>query len=174
MTDPNIISNITYRIADEGDATLLLNMIKELARYEKLEHEVTATRADIEKTVFGKNAKAFAYIAESKAETGSQAPAGFALCFYNYSTFQGKSGIYIEDLYVRKAFRGKGIGKGFFRILARRALEEDCGRLQWWVLDWNKPSIQFYESLGAVQMDEWTVMRIEGTEKINALARMTV
>jgi GNAT superfamily N-acetyltransferase len=95
--------------------------------------------------------------------------AGFALCFYNYSTFQGKAGIYLEDLYVRDEYRGQGIGKGFFRFLAQKAIDEDCGRIQWWVLNWNEPSIEFYKSLGAVAMDEWTVMRLEGTAINNVL-----
>src|SRR5690606_14400931 len=96
-------------------------------------------------------------------------PVGFVLCFYNYSTFQGKPGIYIEDLFVRPAYRGNGVGKGFFKVIAERAMNEGCGRIQWWVLNWNEPSIEFYKKLGAVGMDEWTVMRVEG-DNIQKLA----
>jgi GNAT superfamily N-acetyltransferase len=107
--------------------------------------------------MFNDNPKAFAVIAEDNGK-----PVGFAVCFYNYSTFQGKPGIYLEDLYVPKEHRGKGIGKGFFKYLARRAIDEDCGRIQWWVLDWNEPSIEFYKSLSAKPMDEWITFRLEG------------
>lgn len=127
-------------------------------------HEVTATEEAIRHTLFGPSPKAFAVIAEC-----GNAPAGFALCFYNYSTFQGRPGLYIEDLYVSPDFRGRGIGKGFFRVLARKALREGCGRIQWWVLDWNAPTIAFYNSIGARAMDEWTVYRLEGAA-IQALA----
>jgi GNAT superfamily N-acetyltransferase len=149
--------SVNYRIATECDVPLILQYIKDLAEYEKLLHEVVADENDIFQTLFGNNKGAFAVIAE---EGGS--PVGFALCFYNYSTFQGRYGIYIEDLYVPKEHRGKGIGKGFFKYLAKRAIKEGCGRIQWWVLNWNEPSIKFYESLGATPMDEFTVFRLEG------------
>ncbi len=139
----------------KADTDLILQFIKELAEYEKFAHEVVATKEDIEKSLFGENPKAFCMIAEV-----SNQPAGFALCFYNYSTFQGKPGIYIEDLYVREVFRGHGIGKGFFKMLAKKAVNENCGRIQWWVLDWNEPSINFYKKMNAVPMDEWTVFRL--------------
>jgi GNAT superfamily N-acetyltransferase len=139
--------------------------IKDLADYEELLHEVVATEDDIERSMFGDDAKAFCILAESNGK-----PAGFAVCFYNYSTFQGRPGIYIEDLYVPDEFRGQGIGKGFFKYLAQKALDENCGRLQWWVLNWNEPSIAFYKSLGAQAMDEWTVFRIEGDDAIKDLA----
>ncbi len=156
--------DVRYRFCVAEDAPLILQFIRELAEYEKLLHEITATEDLLRETLFGPDAKAFVIIA-----TCDGAPAGFALCFYNYSTFQGKPGIYIEDLYVRPEYRGEGIGKGFFRELCRRAKKEGCGRVQWWVLDWNEPSIRFYENLGAKPMDEWTVFRLEG-EAIDRLA----
>ncbi|PZQ45412.1 MAG: N-acetyltransferase [Micavibrio aeruginosavorus] len=160
----------SYKIRDavQDDAPLILSFIRELADYEKLLHEVSASEQDIRATLFGASSKAFALIAECEGR-----PAGFALCFYNYSTFQGKPGIYLEDLYVRPEFRGRGLGKGFFAHLAKRALLENCGRIQWWVLDWNKPSIEFYKSMKAVPMDEWTVYRLEG-QSIEDLAKKAV
>ena len=155
---------VNYRDAKKDDAGLVLQFIKELAEYEKLAHEVVATPSLIEETLFGDSPKAFATIIEYDGQ-----PIGFALCFYNYSTFQGRPGIYLEDLFVREGYRNKGIGKGFFRYLAQKALDENCGRIQWWVLDWNEPSIEFYKKLGAVAMDEWTVFRLEG-ESIKNLA----
>lgn len=149
----------TYRVAQKSDVPLILHFIKELAAYEKLSHEVVATERDISESLFGDDPKAFCILAECDDE-----PSGFALCFYNYSTFQGKAGIYIEDIYVDPAQRGKGIGKGFFRLLARKAKDENCGRIQWWVLDWNDPSIEFYKSMGAKPMDGWTVYRLEGDD----------
>lgn len=157
--------NILLRDARREDSPLILSFIRELAEYEKLSHEVVATEGDIAQSLFGPSPKAFCVIAEADG-----APAGFALCFYNYSTFQGRPGIYLEDLYVRPEFRGQGIGKRFFQYLAQRALDENCGRIQWWVLDWNEPSIEFYKSMKAVPMDEWTVYRLEG-QSIEDLAR---
>lgn len=153
---------VSYREAHRQDAPLILQFIRELADYENLLHEVVASEELISHTLFSKEAKAFCIIAED-----NEAPVGFALCFYNYSTFQGRPGIYIEDLYVRKAYRNRGIGKGFFRFLARKALHENCGRIQWWVLDWNEPSIKFYEKMGARGMKEWTVYRLEGASLEN-------
>ncbi len=145
------------RPATKDDCALIVQFIKELAIYEKLEHEAKATSNDIETALFASNPKAFCAI----AEVGGK-PAGFALCFYNFSTFVGKAGIYLEDLFVRPEFRGNGIGKKFFQYLAQRALEENCGRVEFSVLDWNTPSIEFYKALGAKAMDEWTVYRLEG------------
>ena len=153
------MTNTIYREANKTDTNLILQFIIELAEYEKLAHEVVATKKDIENSLFGDEPKAFCMIAEVNNQ-----PAGFALCFYNYSTFQGKPGIYIEDLYVREEFRGYGIGKGFFKVLAQKAVNENCGRIQWWVLDWNEPSINFYKKLKAAPMDEWTVFRLSETE----------
>lgn len=149
--------SVFYRMAQAGEAGLILDFIKELAVYEKLLHEVVATEADIVETLFGENPKAFCVLCEIDDKA-----VGFCLCFYNYSTFQGRPGIYIEDLYVREEYRGMGIGKGFFKFIAQKALEEKCGRIQWWVLDWNEPSIEFYKRLGAEAMDEWTVYRLSG------------
>jgi GNAT superfamily N-acetyltransferase len=148
---------IQYRPAREADVPLILGYIKKLAEYEKLLHEVEATEEDIRESLFCADPKAFCVLAEQGGKT-----AGFAVCFYNYSTFQGKPGIYIEDIFVEPEFRGHGIGKGFFSYLAKKALDENCGRIQWWVLDWNEPSIDFYKKMGAKPMDEWTVYRLEG------------
>lgn len=158
------MSNVKYRNAEKHESGLVLEFIKELAEYEKLAHEVVATEADISESLFGENPKAFCVFSEMDSEV-----VGFALCFYNYSTFQGKPGIYLEDLYVREENRGQGIGKGFFKYLAQRAVDENCGRIQWWVLDWNEPSIKFYESLGAKPMNEWITYRLEG-DSIKKLA----
>ncbi|MCB1531393.1 MAG: GNAT family N-acetyltransferase [Alphaproteobacteria bacterium] len=155
---------IEYRQACEADTPLILSFIKKLAEYENLLHEVEATEKEIRQSLFCDDPKAFCVIAEHEGK-----PVGFSVCFYNYSTFQGKSGIYIEDIYVEPAFRGHGIGKGFFSYLAKKAVAEDCGRVQWWVLDWNESSIEFYKKLGAKAMDEWTVYRLEG-EPIRKLA----
>lgn len=137
---------------------LILAFIKELAEYEKLSHEVVATEEDLRASLFGGRPFAEVLIAEHGG-----APAGFALFFHNFSTFLGKPGIYLEDLYVKSEFRGAGIGKKMLVHLARLAKDRGCGRLEWWVLDWNAPSIGFYEKLGAVAMDDWTVYRLAGT-----------
>jgi GNAT superfamily N-acetyltransferase len=158
------LHNLSYRQSNLCDAPLILSFIRKLAAYEKLLHECVATEDDIRESLFGENPKAFCVIAEEDNK-----PVGFALCFYNYSTFQGKAGLYIEDLFVEEEYRGYGIGKGFFQYLAQKAKDENLGRIQWWVLDWNEPSINFYKKMGAVLMDEWTVCRLEGAA-INALA----
>lgn len=156
--------SLKIRTTDIKDAALILEFIKELAEYEKLSNEVVATHESIEQSLFGDNPKAFCVIAEWEGK-----PVGFALYFYNYSTFLGQNGIYLEDLYVRKEMRGNGIGKSLLSYLAAKAIAEKCGRLEWWVLDWNKPSIEFYEKLGAEAMDEWTVYRMTG-EPLQKLA----
>lgn len=156
---------VAYRPAQKGDEGQILNFVRELAEYEKLLHEVKATDSMIDQSLFGPSPKAFAYLAYV-----DNTPAGFVLCFYNYSTFNGQAGIFIEDLYVQPEYRGKGIGKGFFRVIAERAVTENCGRIEWSVLDWNEPSIAFYKKLGAVPMDEWTVMRLHG-DTITEVAR---
>ena len=143
--------------AVEVDAPLLLRFIRDLAVYEKLAHEVTATEEGLRRTLFGERPYAEALVARLAAE-----PVGFALFFHNYSTFLGKPGIYLEDLFVEPAHRGKGIGKALLRHLAALAVERDCGRVEWAVLDWNTPSIAFYRALGAVSMDAWKVFRLEG------------
>ena len=158
------MTDVTFRDATVEDAETIFAFIQELAEYEKLSHEVVANVDDLKRTMFGEKSHAFAVLAELEGEA-----VGVAICFYNYSTFQCKPGIYLEDLYVQEAHRNKGIGKGFFKYLAERAVREGCGRIQWWVLDWNEPSIEFYKKLGAVAMDEWTVFRVEG-EQIKTLA----
>lgn len=151
--------SVVYRKAEKKDCPIILEFVNELAEYEKLAHEVVATPADFAQTMFGDHPKAKALIAEVNGQ-----PAGMALYFYNYSTFQGRPGLYLEDLYVRPQFRGYGIGKQFFKELARIAVTEGCGRFQWSVLDWNQPAIDFYEKLGARATKEWVGMRLEGDE----------
>ncbi len=146
--------SVTYRKAERKDIKTILDFINKLAEYEHLENQVVASPALLEEWIFDKN-KANVIIAE---EDGT--PAGFALYFYNFSTFLGRAGIYLEDLFVLKEYRGKGYGKGLITKLAEIALDEGCGRLEWSCLDWNTPSIDFYKSIGAVPMDEWTVYRM--------------
>ena len=148
---------LNIRKATPRDIPLILEFIRELAEYERLLEQAVATPEDLQRDGFSREPKFYAEIAEWKGE-----PAGFALWFYNYSTFQGKPGIYLEDLYVRPRFRKKGIGKALLVHLARVAVEQGCGRYQWQVLDWNTPSIEFYESLGAKVMKEWLTMRVSG------------
>ena len=150
--------------ATAEDAPLILSFIKKLAVYEKLAHEVTATEEGLRQTLFGERRYAEVAIGYYRGE-----PVGFALFFHNYSTFLGKPGIYLEDLFVDEQHRGKGFGKALLVYLARLAKERDCGRLEWSVLDWNEPSINFYNSLGAAPMDEWTVFRVTG-ESLDRLA----
>lgn len=156
--------SLTLRPARPEDAALVLAFVRELADYEKLLHEVQASEEDIARDLFGPQPRIFCDIAEWEGE-----PAGMALWFYNYSTFRGRHGIYLEDLYVRPAFRGRGIARALMRALARRCVEEGLARFEWWVLDWNEPAIRFYRSIGAVPMDEWTVQRVSG-EALERLA----
>ncbi len=151
------------RDANVEDTRLILGFIRELAEYEKLAHEVVATEEELGRWLFREKA-AHVLI----AETGGEA-VGFALYFVNFSTFLGRPGIYLEDLFVRPAARGCGIGKGLLVELARRACRQGYGRVEWWVLDWNEPAIRFYRSLGAVPMDDWTVFRLSG-EALQKLA----
>ena len=155
---------LTIRPARPDEAGLVLAFIRELAEYERLSHEVEAREADIAAALFGESPRVFADIAEWDGE-----PAGFALWFYNFSTFRGRHGIYLEDLFVRPGLRGHGIGRALLQRLARRCVAEGLGRLEWWVLDWNEPALRFYRSLGAVPMDEWTVQRVTG-EALERLA----
>ncbi len=153
---------ISIRPGTESDIPLILAFIKELAEYEGLGHEVVATEDSLRRHLFG-NGHAEVLIAEATA------PAGFALFFHNFSTFLGRPGIYLEDLYVRPEFRGQGVGTRLLKELARLALERDCGRLEWAVLDWNAPSIAFYDSLGARPRKEWITYRLAG-EALQAVA----
>ena len=146
------------REATEEDVPLILSLIRELAEYEKLSDEVVATEDGLRDSLFGERRYAEVLIAEHGG-----APAGFALFFHNFSTFLGKPGLYLEDLYVKPAFRGAGIGKKLLVRLASLAMGRGCGRLEWWVLDWNEPAIGFYRSVGAEPMDDWTVYRVSGS-----------
>lgn len=153
---------LSIRLAEPRDAALVLDFIEGLAAYEKLSHEVEADEAMVREALFGENPRAFCDIAEWSGE-----PAGFALWFYNFSTFRGRHGLYLEDLFVKPAFRGKGIGKGLLVQLAQRCVRENLGRFEWSVLDWNSPAIDVYKSIGAKHMKEWQIFRMSG----DALAR---
>jgi len=144
------------RLAQERDTSLLLDFIRRLADYEKRLHEVTATEEDVKSVIFGRKI-AEAIIAEYNGE-----PAGFAIFFYNFSTFLGKPGIYIEDLFVCAEFRGRGLGKRLFSYIAKLAIQRNCGRVEWTVLTWNEPAINFYEKIGAVPKNEWMLYKLSG------------
>ncbi|WP_395444933.1 GNAT family N-acetyltransferase [Caulobacter sp. UC70_42] len=149
--------SVSIRSATPADAALIHQFILDLADYEKLLDTVEATEADTAAALFGPKARAFADIAELDGQ-----PVGFALWFYNYSTFVGRHGIYLEDLFVRPSARGAGAGKALLANLAKRCVDEGLGRLEWTVLDWNAPSIAFYDSLGAAAMGEWIIRRLTG------------
>ena len=151
--------------ATETDVPLILSFIGKLAEYEKLSHLVVATEENIREHVFGANP-----VAEVLLAYWDEQPVGFALYFRNFSTFLGRAGIYLEDLFVEPEYRGKGIGKALLTRLAKIAVERKYGRLEWAVLDWNTPSIEFYRSLGAVPKDEWTTYQVTG----DALSRLAV
>lgn len=148
--------SIKFRFAQKEDVPLILKFIYDLAQYEKLEKEVVATEALLEEWIFEKGKAEVIFVMEEEKEVG------FALFFHNFSTFLGRAGIYLEDLYVMPEYRGKGYGKALLKKLAAIAVERGCGRLEWWCLDWNQPSIDFYRSLQAEAMDAWTVYRIAG------------
>ena len=148
---------MSIREATPADLPLIASLVRELAEYEKLAHQAVATEADFAESLFGPSPKAHALIVEHEGQ-----PAGFAIYFYNYSTFLGRPGIYVEDVFVRPEFRRNGFGRALFKYLAQKAVAEKCGRMEWWVLDWNEPAINFYRGLGAVPMDEWTVQRLTG------------
>jgi len=152
MTD-----SVRIRPAAAGDAGLILSLIRELADYEHMLKDVTATEADIRATLFAAKPSAECVIAEQGGK-----PAGFALFFHNYSTFLGRPGLYLEDLYVKPELRGRGIGKQLLSHLARLALERGCARFEWAVLDWNEPAIRFYKGLGAQMMEAWRINRLTG------------
>ncbi len=149
------------RFATEKDTELILEFIKGLAKYEKLENEVTATPDLLKEWIFEKKKAEVIFAIDNGKEVG------FALFFHNFSTFLGKAGIYLEDLFVLPEYRSKGHGKALLKQLAKITVERDCGRLEWCCLDWNKPSIDFYLSLGAKPMDDWTIYRMTGDELIN-------
>jgi len=145
------------RFAKETDAELILGLIRALAEFEKLSHEVTADIDSLRRSLFGSRRVAEVLIADYAGR-----PAGFALFFHNFSTFLGKPGIYLEDLFIKPEFRGKGIGREVLAFLAKLAVERNCGRLEWAVLDWNSRAIDIYKRLGARPMDDWTVFRLAG------------
>lgn len=146
------------RKAERKDASVIFNLIRQLAVYEKLEHEVVTDAEELAENIFDRKTAEVLIAEEDKK------PVGFALYFYNFSTFVGKPGLYLEDLFVEPEYRGKGYGKKLLVELANIAREKNCGRMEWSVLDWNEPSIRFYKSLGAKPMEEWTVYRLTQTE----------
>lgn len=152
------IDGFTIRFAEEEDTALILSFIKGLAEYEKLSHEVVATEDILRESLFKQKA-AEVIIGEYNGE-----PVGFALFFHNYSTFLGQLGLYLEDLFIVPEMRGKGFGKTMLSFLAKIAVDRNCGRFEWWCLDWNEPSIKFYKSIGAVPMEEWITFRATGRE----------
>lgn len=150
------MENVSFRFAQEQDVPTILRFIRELAAYEKMSDEVVATENGLREWIFHRKKAEVIFATDGDREVG------FALFFHNFSTFLGRAGIYLEDLYVMPEYRGKGLGKGLLKELARIAVERGCGRLEWWCLDWNRPSIDFYLSLGAEPMHDWTVYRIAG------------
>ena len=156
------MAQLNIRKGVKDDVALILDFIIRLAEYEKLAHEVVATSEQLERVLFGDKAYAEVIIAELNGQ-----PVGFALYFFNFSTFLAKPGLYLEDLYVAPEARGKKVGKALLKKLAQIALDNDCGRFEWWVLDWNQPAIDFYRSIGAKGMDEWTVQRVDGQALID-------
>jgi GNAT superfamily N-acetyltransferase len=154
----------SIRFAEPADLSLIAQFIRDLAEYEKLAHEVRFDEAALGDRLFGARPYAEVLIGEIDG-----APQGFALFFHNFSTFEGKPGVYLEDLFVRPQARGSGLGKALLSRLAALAVERDCARLEWSVLDWNEPAIAFYKSVGARLMDEWTVMRVDG-DALNMLS----
>ena len=158
--------DLTFRYAQESDVSLILQFIRDLAEYEKMLDEVIATEENLKDWIFQQKKAEVIFAVADGVEVG------FALFFHNFSTFLGKGGIYLEDLFVKPQYRGFGYGKAILKKLARIAVERGCGRLEWWCLDWNKPSIDFYLSLGAQPMDDWTVYRIAG-DALNNMAGST-
>ncbi|VTZ23585.1 GCN5-related N-acetyltransferase [Methylocella tundrae] len=150
------LTNVRIRAAKPADAALIFKLVAELADYEHLSAELLATEQNIAAALFGPAPRAFCDIAEVSGE-----PSGFALWFYTFSSFRGRHGIWLEDLYVRPAFRGRGFGKVLLRHVARRCVDENLGRFEWSVLDWNEPSIRFYKGMGARLMEQWRICRVE-------------
>ena len=158
------MSDLTFRFAAEQDTALILRFIRELAAYEQMADQVVADEALLREEIFSRRGAEVIFAVADGQEVG------FALFFHNFSTFLGRAGIYLEDLFVLKEYRGRGHGKALLKELARIAVERGCGRLEWSCLDWNRPSIDFYLSLGAVPMEEWTVYRVAG-ETLHDMAR---
>lgn len=163
---PTKVPGLRLRFAQESDLELILELIRGLAEFEQLAHEMVADAETLRRSLFAERRVAEVVIAEYE-----EAPAGFALFFHNFSTFLGKPGIYLEDLFIKPELRGKGIGRAMLAFLARLAVERGCGRLEWAVLDWNRRAIHFYRSLGARAMDEWIVYRLTGRELENLSCR---
>ena len=155
MTARDSLSDFQIRFAQEADVSTILRLICELAEYERAPNEVVATEGELRKVLFGTHPAAEVLLATDAGEL-----VGFALFFHNFSTWMGRRGLYLEDLFVRPALRGKGYGRALLVRLAQIAEERDCGRMEWAVLDWNEPAIQFYRKLGAAPMEEWTVFRL--------------
>ncbi len=153
-----------FRIAERKDCALILSFIKELAKYEHLENEVVATEKLLEEWIFDKNKAEVLFVLEEGKEVG------FALYFHNFSTFLGRAGIHLEDLFVLPEYRGKGYGKAILKKLAQITVQRGCGRLEWCCLDWNTPSLDFYKSLGAKPLSDWTILRVTG-DTLNILAK---
>ena len=157
------MSNVRFRRAQRADTGLILRFIRDLAAYERMEDQVVATEELLAEWIFDRRAAQVVFALEEGREVG------FALYFHNFSTFLGRAGIYLEDLFVLPECRGRGYGKALLDYLAAQARREGCGRLEWWCLDWNRPSIDFYKSLGAEPMEDWTVYRLAG-ETLDKLA----
>lgn len=149
--------SVSFRTAERKDVPLILHFIRELAEYEKMADEVVADEATLEEWIFDKQKAEVIFALEGEKEVG------FAVFFHNFSTFLGRAGIYLEDLFVLPEYRGRGYGKAILKKLASVAVERGCGRLEWWCLNWNRPSIDFYLSLGAQPMNDWTVFRVAGS-----------
>lgn len=158
------MKNFKYRYAEDKDISLILMFIKSLAEYEKMSNDVVADEKKLKEWLFDKEIAEVIFALEDEKEVG------FALFFHNFSTFIGKAGIYLEDLFVLPKYRGKGYGKGLFKTLAKIAIERGCGRLEWCCLNWNKPSIDFYLSMGAKPMSDWTTYRISD-QALNDLSK---
>jgi len=167
MRSSTDIPGFHIRSATKADVPIILAFIKKLADYERLSHEVAATEEILRKTLFGRERTAKVAIGYFNRD-----PVGFVLFFHNYSTFLGRPGLYIEDLFVDESFRRRGFGRALLLYVARLARERDCGRLEWSVLDWNEPAVAFYKKLGAVPMSEWTIFRVTG-DSLDNLSRMT-
>ena len=160
------MSRLVIREAKPEDSNVILNFILELAKYEKLESEVLATETSIRNSIFGSESSTKALICEKNG-----IPIGYAIYFFNYSTWLGKHGLYLEDLYISQSERGFGAGKALLKYLARIAVSKDCGRFEWSVLDWNQPAIDLYESLGAEPQNEWVVFRLSGQKLLDLAGR---
>lgn len=158
------MNEFKLRFAESKDVPIILEFIKELAEYEKMSKDVVATEETLRESLFRRK------MAEVIIGEYNDKPVSFALFFHNFSTFLGRPGLYLEDLYVKPEKRGKGIGKIMLSFLAKLAIDRKCGRLEWWCLDWNEPSVKFYKKLGAVPMDDWTVFRV-ADETLDSLAR---